>query len=351
MATLRLLTFLLMGALTVAWPDHGKPAPTPGLSSPQPPAQKMRGLNLVAPPNPFSDNPMPAVQAVGADWVAIIPFAYTRPGDPSVHFGSPWQWWGERPEGAEATVKLAKEHGLQVMLKPQVYVPGSWPGGLDFSADEWKAWETSYEAYLLPLVDMAQKEKVDLICIGTEFKLSSTTRPDFWRQLIRKVRARYDGRLTYAANWDEYRHIEFWNELDFIGVDAYFPLVDSHTPSVPELRKAWKPILQQLSAVQRAVGKPLLFTEYGYLSVDGCASKTWELESRIARLAVNEQAQANALEALLATFWPEANWAGGFLWKWFPNMQGHEGYPGKDYSPQGKIAEGVLKNWYGSRTY
>ncbi|MEL6865638.1 MAG: hypothetical protein AAFP19_14520, partial [Bacteroidota bacterium] len=66
----------------------------------------------------------------------------------------------------------------------------------------------------------------------------------------------------------------------------------------------------------------------------------------IQRLNINEQAQANALEALYSSFWQEPFWAGGFIWKWFPNMTGHEGYPGKDYTPQGKKAEAIVKSWY-----
>jgi len=64
-------------------------------------------------------------------------------------------------------------------------------------------------------------------------------------------------------------------------------------------------------------------------------------------LDINERAQANALNSLYEIFSQQEFWAGGFLWKWFPNMQGHEGYPDKDYTPQGKIAEDVISEWYG----
>ena len=39
-------------------------------------------------------------------------------------------------------------------------------------------------------------------------------------------------------------------------------------------------------------------------------------------------------------------WAGGFLWKWFPDGMGHEGYPEKDYTPQDKPAELIIKKWF-----
>lgn len=314
-------------------------------------ASTIRGLSFVAPPNPFPKNPMPAIQEVGADWIAVIPFAFTRLGEPTVHYNQQkWQWWGERPEGCEETIRKARAAGIKIMLKPQVYIPGSWPGGLDFEEEaDWKAWEISYEEYMLAFARMAETHQVELFCIGTEFKQSSIKRSHFWRQLIQKVRTQYSGQLTYAANWDEYQDIEFWNELDFIGVDAYFPLVQKKTATVNQIAKAWKKPQQEIKAIAGKFSKPVLFTEFGYLSVDGCTYNNWELEGKVNSLAVNEQAQANALEALFQVFWPEPYWQGGFLWKWFPNGEGHEGYVHKDYTPQGKLAEETLTNWYSSK--
>ncbi len=313
-----------------------------------PKAERIHGLNFVAPPEPFARNPMPAVRQVGAEWIAVIPYAYTRPGEAKVHFsGLRWQWWGESREGARETLLLAKRHDLKVLFKPQVYVPRSWTGAIDFDTEaEWKAWEEDYERYILPLAEIAQKHGADMFCIGTEFKASSRKRPQFWKALIRKVRKRYDGPLTYAANWDEYKRVPFWPELDYIGIDAYFPLVDQSSPTVDEIRRAWQPHLTDLSRFARKQRKSILFTEYGYLSVDGCTWNTWELEARLDQLSINEQAQANALQALYETFQHEPWWAGGFLWKWFPNMRGHEGYPAKDYTPQGKLGEEVVRTWF-----
>ncbi len=314
---------------------------------------KIKGLSFVAPPNPFPKNPMPPIKNVGSNFIAVIPYAYTRVGEPKVHYSDgkqTWQWWGERPEGCLKTIELAKKENLAIMLKPQVYVPRSWTGDLDFpTEEEWLSWEASYEDYILPYAEIAEKNGLKIFCIGTEFKISSRNRPQFWRQLIKKVRNRYKGKLTYAANWDEYLQISFWDELDYIGVNAYFPLVEEKTPEVEALVKAWQPTLKALKDYSKKWDRPILFTEFGYLSVDHAASPTWELEKRVRQLKINEQAQANALDGLFSAFWQESFWAGGFLWKWFPNMQGHEGYPRRDYTPQDKIAETVLKKWYISK--
>lgn len=316
-------------------------------SDPRHAVDNIKGLNFVAPPDPFTENPMPSVAAVNAEWIAVIPYGFTRTGEPEVKYGlSQWQWWGELEVGARETIRLAKEAGIKVMLKPQVYIPGSWPGGLSFSDEDWAKWESSYTNYIMTFVAIAKEFDVEMFCIGTEFKQSSSHRSFFWEGLIKDIRKSYDGQLTYAANWDEYPQITFWDQLDYVGVDAYFPLVNETTPSVQAISDAWQPIAAEMQAHYDRWQKPILFTEFGYLSVDRCAFNTWELEAKVKDLNINEQAQANAYAGLFQALWETEFWAGGFVWKWFPNMKGHENYPERDYTPQNKIAEGVLSDWY-----
>lgn len=310
--------------------------------------EKMNGLSFVAPPERFSQNPMDAVAEVGASWIAVIPYAFTRKGVPNVRFHEQGgQWWGESPEGARETIRLAHEKGIKVMLKPQVYIPGGWTGNLDFPTDDdWLKWEAAYERYLLRFAMLADSCGAEMLCIGTEFNQAIQKRPQFWEALIQKVKRVYRGKLTYSANWDDWERVPFWKHLDYIGLGGYFPLVEAVTPSVDSLVAAWKPVHARLKSFSEKQGKPVLFTEFGYLSVDGCGWRNWELEQGVEERNINQQAQANCLEALFATFQPEPWWRGGFLWKWFPNMRGHEGYPERDYTPQGKTGEKVLKKWY-----
>ncbi len=316
---------------------------------PSEPATRICGLTLVAPPEPFPQNPMPAVQAVGANWIAVVPYAYTLPGKPTVRYNEHgWQWWGEKPEGALSTIELAHQAGLKVMLKPQVYVPGGWTGTLNFDTNEqWAAWEEGYSRYILDMARMADASGVELFCIGTEFRTAIEQRPEYWKSLIKAVRDAYpQGKIVYSSNWDDWEQVPFWDELDYIGVGAYFPLAQGDVPAVDSLLGAWAPLCKRLNDFSRKWHKPVLFTEFGYLSVHGSGWRNWELEKDIQNRAINEQAQANCYEALFRACMQEPWWAGGFAWKWFPNGRGHEGYPERDYTPQGKQAENVLKNWY-----
>ncbi len=310
--------------------------------------ERITGITLVAPPRAFASDPMIDIKKVNAQWIALAPYAFSRSEQsPEVIWGSDRQWWGERIEGIETSIRLAKKNGLKVMLKPQVWIRRGWVGNMDFDSEEdWKIWEDSYRGYLMSFVDIAVKHKVDMICIGTEFRKCVVKREQFWRDLITDIRKKYDGRLTYSANWDSYKHMPFWDALDLIGISAYFPLTTMTTPLVLLLDYKWNKHVKKLRSFSKKHGKKILFTEYGYLSVDGAAGNTWELEKKVKQIPINERAQSNAYDALFGEFSDEDFWVGGFLWKWFPEGYGHEGYPERDYTPQNKLAEDVLRRWH-----
>ncbi len=310
--------------------------------------KRISGLNFTAPSNPFPKDPMPAVQEINAEWIAVIPYGYSKKGESNVSFNTGWQWWGEKVVGIKETIRLAKASNIKVMVKPQVYIPGGWVGQMDFSNEEdWLQWEKTYSDFILTFAKVAAEQNAELFCVGTEYEIAAQKRAPFWRALIKEVRKLYPGKLVYAANWDGFEKVPFWKDLDYVGIDAYFPLSKEKTPTIKTLKEAWKGPVEKIEKFYCTIEKPILFTEFGYLSVDGCAFNTWELEKGIRSHPINEQAQANALEALFQVFDDQAWWGGGFLWKWFPNHDGHEGYPTRDYTPQGKLAAKTVNSWYG----
>jgi hypothetical protein len=114
---------------------------------------KIKGITLVAPHRPFQNAAMQEVQVAKSQWIAIVPYGFTRMGTPSLRYeGNGWQDWGESYAGVNVTIDSAHKAGLKVMLKPQVWVGGGWVGGLDFMTDaEWEKWETDYEKYCCAL--------------------------------------------------------------------------------------------------------------------------------------------------------------------------------------------------------
>lgn len=308
----------------------------------------MKGITMVAPPQEIGQKEMDDLKAVNTEWIALVPYGFSRIDKPSIRFNLDRQWWGEREDGIRESIKLAHANGIKVMLKPQVYIHNSWVGYVDFDNEEdWKTWEKAYSDYIQFYAKLAAEHDVELFCVGTEYKIAVKKRTQFWRDLIKEIRSYYDGELIYSSNWDGYDKVPIWNDLDYIGISAYFPLTDQKTPTPNSLNLKWRPIKSKLKKYAKKKKKQIVFTEYGYLSIDRCAWRAWELEKNIKSKSINEKAQANAYNSLLYTFWNEEWWGGGFLWKWFPAGMGHEGYPERDYTPQGKLSEDTIREWYG----
>jgi len=106
----------------------------------------------------------------------------------------------------------------------------------------------------------------------------------YWRRLIRSVRDIYGGRLTYAANFDQYEFVGFWDELDLLAINAYFPLRGSYEPDLSRdelstrLEAGWRGVLQRLDEFLKQRGIPrhrVLFSELGYVERANSTIEPW----------------------------------------------------------------------------
>ncbi|MBO1254827.1 hypothetical protein J3L16_03880 [Alteromonas sp. 5E99-2] len=305
---------------------------------------KFNGVTLEASRTPFDTQLLKPIKNVNANYIAIVPYAFINKNDAKVNYNYRRQWWGEKPKGIAQTIANAKAQNLKIMLKPHVWVKGDgWPGEFETNSDQqWKVFSESYSNYILELAALAEKHDVALFCIGTEFRLVASKKPDFWIDLISKVRKIYSGQITYASNWDNYDNIEFWPYVDIIGIDAYFPLSDKIKPSVEELESAWLPTVSKLQTHSKQWQKPILFTEFGYRNIQKAAGNHWELKDSD---PVSMSEQANGYTALFNSLWSQEWFLGGFLWKW--HLKPNSGGPTDNkFTPQGKEAENVIRKHY-----
>ena len=314
-------------------------------------SEKFKGITLVASPDPIPVSTFDELKNIYANYVVINPFAFSRSETSTeIHYNTNGQWWGETPAGIIDGIEKAHQAGFKVMLKPQVWIRNGWVGYVEFDSPELRtAWQENYKNYIMKMAKIATEYKVELFCIGTEFDGIVRTDLDFWKELIHDVRRIYFGEVTYAANWTDYKNLEIWKYVDYIGIDVYFPLHPAQTPSAEQLSEVWDSIKLDISALSKKYNKEVLFTEFGYLSVDGGAFEHWKLEPIRNTLASNEVVQANAFRALLQSFMPEVWFKGAFLWKWYPSKKANwgEGEWSKDYTPQGKLGLEVLKEEFG----
>ncbi len=312
----------------------------------------INGVSFVAPSQPVTSSSFDSLLNVHAGWIAVMPFAFSPGNVPDIVKGTKHQWWGEQRIGLIRTIQLAHSKGFKVMMKPHLWVRGQgWAGDFRLNSEsDWQRWEQSYLDYIVPLARLSDSLHVELFCVGLELKNVVKLRPDCWDIFINAVRDVYRGALTYAANWDNYENFPNWDQLDYIGINAYFPLSSAKNPSGAEIMEGWKIYHQKIKNIYEKYKKPVIFTEYGYRSANGAVMKPWENpDLNNTDHTPNYELQQNAYEALFETFWTEPWFRGGFLWKWYDNQHLPLLQENIDYTPQQKPAEKVVRHWYSLR--
>jgi len=292
---------------------------------------------------PESDQSLAHLRETGADWIGLIVTQYQE------------KTTSTAIQATEATptdeslvhgIETAHNLGLKVMLKPHVDLsddPERWRGqiGKGFSTPQWNSWFTSYTRFILHYARLAQAHAVEQFCVGTELSITQK-RQSQWRQVIAAVRGQYSGPLVYAANHGDENRLAWWDAVDIIGVDAYYPLTWNRNPTVNQLKNAWKPHIRSLALLAARENKPILFTEIGYRSIAGAAAAPADFRSSA---PLDMQGQQNAYQAALESLYQQPWFAGMYWWSW--NADPLEGGPGNsDYTPHDKHAEEVLRAWY-----
>ncbi len=273
-------------------------------------------------------------------------------------------------------IKELKSRGLKIMLYPMIFVDEikpeakPWRGKIKpDSADTVNNWFTKANGYNRFITHYAHltKGEVDAFIIGSEL-VGMTSFTDSMgnypavNQLINlastiKSIVGITTQITYAADWSEYHSINGWYNLDplwsspnidFIGIDAYFPLTEdlpqaqiteehitnawesgegwdyycnndrTQKLNYPNAKYAWKNLEYWWNNTHinpdgnatkwQAKMKPVWFTEIGFPSIDACAnqpnvfydpSSCESVFPRNSRGRINFQAQREALNASL----------------------------------------------------
>ena len=310
---------------------------------------KINGVSFVASRGVVDASHVKPIVNINANAAAVMPFGFIRDqAHPEVTHNTKRQWFGETRSGAGQYIEALHKEGINVMVKPQLWIAhGEFTGFLEASSEaDWKLLEASYSDFILEYAEMAQEYNVEVFCVGTELEAFITHRPAYWLELIKAVKAVYTGKLTYAANWDEFWTTPFWHQLDYIGIDAYFPVSTMQTPTVEDCIKGWAKHKPGLKAFSEKLDRPILFTEFGYRSVDYTGKEPWRYDRSMT--SVNLIAQNNATQALFDAVWDEDWFAGGYLWKWFVDHNNVGGVDNNQFTPQNKPVEQIIKAHYKS---
>lgn len=245
-----------------------------------------------------------------------------------------------------SAIDYAHSLGLSVTLTMHVETgDGNWRALINPS--DRQQWFASYGNALVHVAQIAREHHAEMVIIGAELQSmtvsnGNSTNTQNWNNLIARVRAVYDGKLTYSALADEKSLIAFWSQLDYVGLSVYYNnpnTPDNSAPALMGLWDRWNTI--DMGPFSQTVSKPILITEIGYRSIAGAHQDPWNW----VRTGVEDQhEQANAYQAFIQ-YWNNYNYiVGTYWWSWSPDPNAGGG-GNIDYTPQHKQAEQVLKNW------
>lgn len=262
--------------------------------------------------DPQSSNELLALKKTGASWVAIE-ISGSQPLYSSTTVSAAHS---PLPADVQRFTENAHLLGLKVTWLFDVSLSHDINHGPDeigqgMTPDQAVEWFQSYRPFVLSYAKAAAKSKVDEISIGSTFR-SLDIYSDQWRSLINSLRSHFDGALTYSAYPDEAAAINFWDALDYVGINAFFPLASTDsTPTSSGLVASWRKKLPLLEQISKATHKKILFTSIGYPSLASAAYRPWVLHPG----ASDPELQNMLYDSFFRTAWTQSFVAGAFFWR------------------------------------
>ncbi len=273
-------------------------------------------------------------------------------------------------------VKAAQQYDLTPVFKLELRDTnattdqlGAWSGfiGAQFSTNAESTWVDNYTEFTTHYARLAQQLHMPFFIVGTDLdhltvdgadtKAKPKLPPDDtftcsarrdceWRHIAAAVRntdyhllsgapqqgGGYAGKLIYAANGgissdganpDEWKNITWWDAMDYIGINAFFPLLDGTATSDVQVESAWHKdsshgalassntinLFDAFSSLSSRFGEPILFTGAGYESTSGSNGNPGDTVTG----QPDDNEQLNDMQGLLETFNGQPWWL-GVIW-------------------------------------
>ncbi len=285
-----------------------------------------------------------SLSTLGVNALAIVPYSFMRDRTKPSFLPLMDRAGSETDESVIATHLQAKEKNLYTLLKPQIWVHDSWPGDIKMKSEkDWNLFFDYYYRWIRHYALIAEIYEMDILCLGVELSEATQTHPQKWKELIQKIRGIYSGKITYAANWgNEFEDLSFADQLDYIGINCYYPLSKNKHPDKDDLVHGFKKIAQKIKQKSIQTGKPILFTEIGFRSIQA----PWiQPHERHNGQKITQKDQALCYQIVLKELEGQ-NWCAGiFWWKW-PSYLNHRKPNNSGFTPNRKLAAKVFKRFH-----
>ncbi len=264
-------------------------------------------------------------------------------------------------------VDLAHSKGLAVYLKYYLEDhnitqknPGMWKGLLeptDGTREKGvKEWFKSYRALIVPKAALAQSLKVEGFSSGNEFNSLEKYNSE-WSTTDNQIRSVYTGKLFYAVDHDSDAIMKtyiplpgFLSQLDFIGIDSYFPTdgtgkkLQDHAP-VSDIMESLRPYATAIQGLKNRSKKRLEFSEWGTTSVAGSYNNPWSGETKG---APDQKAQSRYFQAVCNLVFKPGLVNGSDLFMLSPIDQTYNPATDKSFNIIDKLGEKTITDCYKS---
>lgn len=301
------------------------------------------GFNLIVyGNNPYIANHIPGILdrlvSLGVDTVAInIPIyqdSYT-----SNEIGI-----GPDTPSDEALAKIAQEahlRNLEVMLRTvldeaTLMRETRWRGTI--SPENHLVWFENYQDVVLHYANLASETGMEKYSIGVELVSMESFTP-YWLSIIEETRKVYKGLIVYSVNWNwGYFTRPFWEEVDILGYDAFFPLgyeFCGGTPEelVPEIQRQVETLYQFHR--ENYPEKPMVFTEIGTASQECSYRRPWRWNHYA------PESQEHQYDYYKASCTASLPYIDGVYW-WAATLYDTPDEVHSGFSPIGKLAERAI---------
>lgn len=301
---------------------------------------KIRGMSVYGIGNNRNIN-LAELTKSNVEWIAAIPYFYQKD-ENSNNITTPKEIgiWSKRDSTFIKDISNLHEKGYHIMLKPHLWMSSGWRSNISFEdKNDWNSWFVDYRKNMIHFAKLAQKTNVHLFCIGTELRSSLQQNPEKWLALIKEIKTVYKGKLTYAANWDDDLNFsDFWKEMDYIGIQAYYPLTKNSSPNLKEIKDGWNIHIDKLKSISKKHNKQILFTEVGYRNDNFATQNPWEWGNFLQRFyrKKSDKTQMLAYIALYEKLWNKDWFAGTFPWEW----------KSSDFPIYKKPSQNIIAIWY-----
>ncbi len=244
----------------------------------------------------------------------------------------------------EDALRDANGLGFATVLTPHLYLDdGQWRGQIRFEdSAKQEAWWDSYAAFIEQAARLAARSGTSVLSIGVELKALSSL-PDSrarMEKLAARVRQLFRGQLTYNANWDEAEQVIFWDQVDLVGVNGYYPLE-------PDPFRGAQSVARRMGALSQKHRKPVLVLEVGYRSSPLSHKRPWEWPDHI-EPNIDDASQANAWAAILTHWMNSPGIKGLLIWVIPTDPDDPASEPRHGFNPLNKPAERVIQRAFSS---